>query len=357
MKKILIILLVLMAMATCLAYPSAQNGRTTFRNGYAMSGNPSRDNFQKWAEGVEGDIVGLGTGKVWYVDSGASDPGDGISWNRAAATFDAIWAFIDADGGSNRGDIVKVAEGHNEPFTTADAADMDVAGVTVIGYGSGSLMPTFDYDQPAGKLVFGASNITIVNLRFRCSTDGITTAIDIEAGVDYPRIINCEFGFAETSTDEFASMITASNSEGGVVRGCLIDAGAASTVNAIELSNTNLWRISDNDMLGDYSTAQINPVTVLSTNYIVEDNLLWNGSQSGLNTEPVFEAVSGSTGIVCNNQAAANLATVAAAFVGNRTLFFANEYNEDEGGGFTGVALGSVDLIFHPASVTPSADD
>ena len=328
MKKILVLLLVLMITTVCFAYPSAQNSRTTFRNGYAWSGHPSKDLATQWAIGIEGEAAGLGTGKIWYVDSGTPNNSDGISWDRAVSTLDAIFAFISDDGGANRGDKVKIAEGHNEAFTAADAADMDVAGVTVIGYGSGSLMPTFDYDGVAGELVFGADNITIVNLRLRASTNTILKAIDIQTTTAGARIIGCEF-VIEGLTDEFVDAIQAISTTGLVISNCEFDAGTAQAATAIQLRYRNLDTIiKDCYIRGDYSTANINGMGTLSSDLLIDNLILINGVVGGLNTEPAVELLTGTVGVFRNNDVVCNVAAWKDAVVFDGGFMARNTYNE-----------------------------
>ena len=207
MKKFLIILILLTCMVGTiqaeLTYGQSfydKNKRTAF------SGN-TNDPLRGFIGEIENFIeVGtiLGTGKVYYVDSGVTSEGDGTTWAKAKDTLDEAINLCTA----NRGDVILVAQGHNESLDAGDDVDIDVAGVTIIGLGSGSLKPTFDYDAAtADMFTIGADNVTLVNLRFRVSTNATNMAIQIQDGIDYCSILYCDFGFAETSTDEFNDAI------------------------------------------------------------------------------------------------------------------------------------------------------
>ncbi|MFA5382057.1 MAG: hypothetical protein WC356_02745 [Candidatus Micrarchaeia archaeon] len=144
----------------------------------------------------------LGTGNVFYVDSGKSNAAtvDGKTPTEALPTLDAAVAKCTA----NNGDIIYVMQGHTEDLSGADGVDLDVAGITVIGLGKGTDKPEFVYTNAAGEFVIGAANVTISNLRFVPSVTGIAHAIDVENAGDFATIVNCEFADGEAAaTDEF----------------------------------------------------------------------------------------------------------------------------------------------------------
>ena len=164
--------------------------------------------------------------------------------------------------------------------------------------------------------------------------------IDVEAGSDFTIIQNCDFGFAETETDEFVSGITVNAATGTIIRGNDFFAGAQGTVNGIELTGARQVVIEDNYLIGNYSTANIHGVSTLSTEVLIQYNTLWNGVESGLNTEPVIQLLTGTTAISRWNTGVCNETDAAAAFVGDGTFNFTNMYNETVGGASTGWLIG-----------------
>lgn len=303
--------------------------------------------LRAWAEGVEGSI---GTGSKFYVDSGVATGGDssGSSWTNAAATLDAGVNLCTA----NRGDVIYVAQGHNEAIAVADAVDIDVAGVTVVGLGTGSLKPTFDYDAAtADMFVIGADNVTLVNLRFRVSTNATANAIDVPDGIDYASVLYCDFGFAETATDEFATAIQANDASNYLtVQGCYFDAGAQAAVAAITMSKDTLGtNFSKNIVIGTYSTAPVLGDTTASTNMIIDGNTFYTGGSAD-----TFNLVAASTGIVSNNLVTMNAVSASAALDIGNCLNLRNTIiaDDDVGGTKAEPAVAS-----SYASVTASADD
>jgi hypothetical protein len=302
---------------------------------FAIPRDDARNTRTDILQQVENNAL-LGTGETYYVDSGATGSATGADWANAVLTLDAGVNLCT----DSRGDIIYVAQGHNEGLSAADDVDVDVIGVTIIGIGRGSLKPTFDYDESAGEFVIGADNVTIANLRFRTSSSTVTKAIDIENGVDYAHIIDCEFGFAETATDEFTdAIIMVNNNTGTTIEGCLFDSGLQDAVSAIVMdADTDLTTIRNNVIMGDYSTACIENDTTASTKMLIEDNLLMNGLTNDIGTEPVIDILTGCTGIVRNNDIMCNLATVAVSMeTANTVVLYNNFYNEDVGAAASGI--------------------
>jgi hypothetical protein len=239
---------------------------------------------------------------------------------------------------ADRGDTVYLMQGHNESLTLADAVDIDVDGVTIVGLGSGALAPTFDFDQVAGEFVVGADNVKILNLRLRASSPSVLLAIDIEDGSDYTSIIGCEFLAETPSTDFFINVIVNRNdSNNTLISGNSMVMGTTNAVSAILFeADSDNSTVSDNTIMGDYSTAVIEGDTTASEFLIIRDNTLWNGDVTGLNTEPVIELLTSSSGLIINNYMFCNVATVSAAVVGDAMLLCDNWYNEDAGTNVTG---------------------
>ncbi|KKL26579.1 hypothetical protein LCGC14_2393870 [marine sediment metagenome] len=281
MKKILITLLVFMLTTTAFGFPSANNYRTTFGNGYAWSGHIPKDRALLWSQGIEGaTVVGgqLGTGKVFYVDSGVSTEGNGTSWETAFDTLDEAINAISADSGANRGDFILVAQGHTEDIT-ASSVDVDVAGLSIIGMGRGSLKPQFVWEVATGTFDVDAANILLKNLRFVPSVTEVVSGVAISANGDFAQVIGCDFGFAELSgTDEFDTALSiAGGAQEVLVDSCFFHAEAAGAGEAIYLGTVSGVSIKNNEIYGDYATGCIVNVGTADDVRLVR-NILFNGT-------------------------------------------------------------------------------
>lgn len=301
-------------------------------------------------------------GKIFLVNSsitGASDTANsGLTWGKPLASLDA--AINKCSIGN---EYIFVGSGHNEAMTAKDDVDADVAGITIKGLGTGSRTPTFDYDGAAGNFVIGADNVTLENLRFRASVDSCPNAVEIKDGIDYARIIGCQFGFAEASTDEFDNAIDIDDCNYITIEGCYFDSGVADAVSAIFFDTDSKGSIVRNNIImGDYATANIVGDTTLSSNLIIENNILWNGATNDIGTQPVIEMLTGTSAIIRDNQIVCNLTDVALAIVCDKAHLFNNYYTEDMGGATTAAPWydpnsSSADTIGFVSSVTMSGDD
>jgi len=303
---------------------------------------------------VLGAILGFNQfSNVFYVDSGsgADTLGNnrGKTWDNAFATIEYALAQCTA----GQGDVIVLLPGHNEAVITAAAIDLDIQGITVIGLGVGELMPTIDFDNANGSVAVGADDITIENVRFRTSANAVTVGLDIEAGVDDTHIIGCQFGYAETATDEFAiALRIGDGSSGTVIKDSEFHAGAQAAVTAIKFNSATTGSdhvlIKGNWITGNYSTAPILGVTTASTNLLITENSLFTGG-----TADTFNLVAASTGIISHNVITMNAASAALAMdVGNCLLFENYLIADDDVGGAKGAII---DTSF--ASVTATADD
>lgn len=292
----------------------------------------------------------LGTGKVFYVDSGVgSDTYTGTKPEWATATLDAAVNLCTA----NRGDVIFVMQGHTETLgSAADGVDVDVAGITIIGLGNGSLQPKFDYTgDVTGAFAIGTDDVTLYNLKFHANITDVNEAIDIEAGSAGVTIANCVFDLEAEGTDDFLECIDSAGaaSDRLQVIGCKFYMGAGACNAAIKTLDSDYMRIVGCEFYGDYATANINNITTASNHITIKDNLIFNGTiggNGGLNAQPGIELVATTTGIIANNFIACNLATKAAAVVAADCYLFENYYNEDESSAGTGGIIG-----------TASADD
>ena len=281
-------------------------------------------------------------GNQYFVDSGSGSAlHDGKSWSSAKATIDSAIALCTA----NNADVIWVAPGHTETIT-GTGITVDVAGVSVIGLGSGSLMPWIKHNHADAEVSIAADNVTWEGIRHSADVTSVKVAIEIEDGSDYCTVRRCLFDVVATATDEFlVSVRTNDASNFAVIEDNYIDMGLGGAVAAISFTeDMDGTIVRNNTIRGDYSTACINGITTKSTKLIIHNNLLMNGETDNIGAKPAIELVTASSGTISNNYIVCNLATKAASIVADTCMLFENYYNEDTGG--TGGLIG-----------TESADD
>lgn len=122
------------------------------------------------------------TGNRFFVDSGASGASDTAG---AGKNPDVPFATIDYAVGqctANNGDIIYVMPGHAETVSAAGGLDLDVAGISVVGLGSGTDQPTVTLDTIASADVdIDAANVTVENIHFIAGVADVVAAIDVNA--------------------------------------------------------------------------------------------------------------------------------------------------------------------------------
>lgn len=273
-------------------------------------------------------------GKIFYVgnnatllvgERGASDANDG-SFLKPFSTVD----YAISQCAANRGDVIFIRPNHTTTVDAADEVDFDVAGISVIGLGNGSNRPRFDYTAGAGEVAIGADNVLLQNINFHANVDSVLIAIDVEDGVDNAVIRGCLFDVETAGTDEFDNAIRFTNNNTNcIVEDCDFDMGIADAVRAIFLdADTQGMIIRNNRIRGDYSTACIGGDTTLSTDILIENNLLINGEAGDIGTVECIELLTGTHGVIRDNHLVCNVATPDLAIVADTCFQFNNYYSE-----------------------------
>jgi len=142
---------------------------------------------------IEGSVEGWSSGYLgnhYYVDGniGTNGVGRGGSWSSPVATIDYAVGLCTA----NNGDVIHVAEGHNESVIAAGGLDLDVAGITIIFYGSGTDRAKITFGTAVtADMDVDAANITLVNPKFVAGIDSLAGPIDVNS-TDF-NMVNAEY--------------------------------------------------------------------------------------------------------------------------------------------------------------------
>lgn len=291
-------------------------------------------------------------GKIFFVNNSSAIAEDGIGGSDSnPGTYQKPFSTIDYAIGrctSGRGDIVLVMPGHSETIAAADDILLDVAGVAVVGLGTGSLRPLVNFNNTAATIGVSANNCSLMNLRMEALISAVVVGVNVKADVSDFTIDSCLFTAETAGTDEFNHSIRLVDGNSRcMISNCTIDMGIAGAVAGIHMDADTAYTVIKNNVIrGDYSTANIVGDTALSTNLLIDGNLLENGIGGNINTEPGIELLTGTYGTIQNNNIVCNLATKAASVVADTCLLFNNYYNEDISSSATGGIIG-----------TASADD
>lgn len=203
-------------------------------------------------------------GKVFWVYNGSALlPNQKAGSDGNKGTFDAPFATVDyaiSQCTANRGDVVFVKPGHAETLSAADGFDLDIAGVAVIGLGSGSLTPTFTLSATTSDVNISAANCTLMNVRFSASTSDVVRAIQVTAAnATIKDVVVPDTGATnEILTVIKATSTTDNNADGLWVEGCRAYGTSAAILEFLEFNaNINGLVFKDNIIINEGTAAGV----------------------------------------------------------------------------------------------------
>lgn len=135
-------------------------------------------------------------GQVFYVNNSGVLPKTGVAGSDSnPGTYLKPFATLDYAIGrctASRGDIIFLMPGHAENISAASGITSDVAGVAVVGLGSGTLRPKFSFTAAAATHVISAANCSFVNVQWEANFADVTQGLDV-SGVDGLSWEHCYF--------------------------------------------------------------------------------------------------------------------------------------------------------------------
>jgi hypothetical protein len=269
-------------------------------------------------ERIADEPTGLAEGfpRTFFVDSGssrASASNSGLEPLYPFATVDQALNAAEA----NRGDVIYVAAGHTQTYTTTTA--WSKAGVSVIGLGRGIDRPTFIIGDAVGEqLTISGASMMVKNLIFICGTDAQTIMVQI--GATDVRVEGCEFREVLTTKQPLTCLdigtgLAANVCDRAQVYNCYFHVPTAGDGDrAIELGEVaDRVEIVGCVAFGDWDDACIHNVTgKVLTNLLISDCLLTNK----LTGQHSIELVSACTGNLVRNMYQNDMAQATGADTG-----------------------------------------
>jgi hypothetical protein len=231
-----------------------------------MSGNTMSVYPAGFANGISIRGVPLAQthpGKVFWVYNGTTlDTGHKNGSNGNDGTFAAPFATVQyaiSQCRANKGDVIFVKPGHAETIANATTLVFNVAGVAIIGLGSGSNRPTLTFSTSTGaNIPCTAANVSIQNFLFKANLADIVSVFTA-TGTNTPTdlvIENCEFNDI-ASNKNFIAIVTGNataNSIDGLafVRNKISSLGTTANTTAIILSAA-ADRVTIKDNFGNWA--------------------------------------------------------------------------------------------------------
>lgn len=236
------------------------------------------------------------TGNRFYVDSNTGV--DGAGYGRSPdKPFDSLaYALSSGVCTADKGDIIYVMPGHVETVTAAAGIACNIAGVSIIGLGTGASRPKIQFgSSTAATLSITASSVLIENLVFESDIASLARCINVQSGGDRAVIRGCLFqdGSGTRSADITVNHANADYckiqrcefiaADSGSVPDCCVDIAAA--VDGCEVSDC--W------MTGDFNTAAIK-----SGSIHLNCRILRNVIEQKESAEHAIEFTAAATGII-----------------------------------------------------------
>jgi hypothetical protein len=198
--------------------------------------NILRDQLADIRGQIAASAEGGALGNIYYVDSGSTGAADNTT--RGGTTPGSAFATIDYAIGrcsGNNGDMIYVMPGHAETVTAA--ITLDVAGVSIIGLGSGTGRPTISCaTNSIDEMTVTAANCTIENLYFNESTGTTSRTSFINVAGAYCTIRNCHFDCGQYDLEQITVAAGGTNL---TVEDCYFSVTADGPDSAIELEGAS----------------------------------------------------------------------------------------------------------------------
>jgi hypothetical protein len=243
------------------------------------------------------------TGNIFFVDSGASASGSGLSPEDPVTTIDAAIGLCTA----NNGDVIFVMEGHAENLTAATSINCDVAGVTIWGLGHGAAIPILTTTAAAGSITVGAANVTLKNLRVYAGfAGGTTTGFTIAAAGDGCTLENIVMRDTAANTEFIVHVSVATTVTDLLIDRCdFRGLVAESMTNSILFAGTSAnTTIRNTTIIVDSSDDTVDHLAGAATNWLMHHCTIINGDTTTALYCVRLEATS--TGVTHNCQFAYN---------------------------------------------------
>lgn len=226
----------------------------------------------------------LTTGRVWFVhySTGVDAAGRGDSPTNPLKTLDYAIGRCAA----NKGDVIILMPGHSESIVGAGTVTVDVAGVSIVGLGTGTLRPKFTFSTAtAATFLISAANVTVKNLYFAYTgVDAIATGLSI-TGADC--LINgCYFLMGNGTNQATIALTPGTGSTNLEVSDCIFDSPNGGPTHAIysALAVTGI-KIRRNYFIGHFSTACVGNATKAWVNYLIDHNYFLIQSATGIGVD------------------------------------------------------------------------
>lgn len=282
---------------------------------------------------IPGYVLAPTGGRLFYVRSTGRQSYDPPALDNILLTINSAMALCRAD----QGDTIIVLPGHVESTSSTDVFSSLVAGVRIIGVGTGSNRPTITLTGATAQIGLDAANVFIENILFSLTgANNITKAINVTAAdVVFSR---CEFITASgASNDAAIALELGSGANRARIIGCKFRSSANAGTDMIKVAAA-VDNVEITDCVftaaGHVTNGHIH-VTAAATSLVIARNIMFN--QTASSQACVYFDDVAATGIVSDCRAGVlnggTAANQGVMFAGTTTLAgvrVAETYTSDE---------------------------
>lgn len=215
-------------------------------------------------------------GDIYFVDSNNGNDGNrGVEMEHPLATVDKAIEKATAD----NCDLIVLLPGHAETLSAATIFQIDKAGITIVGIGTGTRIPTFTSSVAAGALNIDSDNTVVKNIRLTAGyTGGSTQAVDIATGLSGIVLDGVECRDTSNTKEWLIHVSFAGTSTGTLIKNCSFVgiAGGSMTNSILEAGIQTDLVITGNYIFVDSSDDVIDLLTSVHVNAKVDNNIIIN---------------------------------------------------------------------------------
>lgn len=224
---------------------------------------------------VEDMAVTTGSRIFVHYTNGTDAAGYGTGPDTPAKTLDYAVGLCTA----NKGDIIYLMPGHAESLAAATSAACDVAGISIVGLGHGSLIPTFTLGTAtAATIAVTAANVRFKNIKVISDLADVAAGITCSNAADGLVVENCWFTDGAAAKELVIGIqLAAACDHCTIVNNLFTTVDGGDCASAIKLVGESVDTLIENNVIfGDYSAAGIDGGTAQATRLRILDNEVRN---------------------------------------------------------------------------------
>jgi hypothetical protein len=262
-------------------------------------------------------------GEIFYV---GTDADNAFEYALPRVKADHIFTTLDAAIGAcvaDRGDVIFILPGHTESEAAVDGviATIDVNGVSVIGLGEGSNIPTFSLGDDGSTFTLSGANCLLKNIMIKSTVADVAVGLTVGAAADGSVIDGVKFRDDGAAKELLAAISVTAACNNLTIQNCdfrtTVAAGSANAILAAAVTDLN---VINNYAYGKYSAGAMLSSGVLTRAKIVGNSFINAEAAIGI-------ALNGttSTGLLAKNFLGGTT-SIAAALTGDNAMWCFENY-------------------------------